>query len=226
MNTARPLSAPPFSPIAVSGIHTEVGKTLCSAVLVQALGCDYWKPIQAGSLNHSDTMQVRAWVERDDVAFLPERHRLTLAASPHLAAQQQGVRIEIGDFVPSQSPRPLLIETAGGVCSPINHRHTVADLLAQYGWSTVLVVRHYLGSISHTVSAVDALRARGVGIVGLMINGERDAASEQFIDDYCQLPTLAHIPDLPECNRAAASRCAAALRADLPLALHDWLCHE
>ena len=209
-------------PLALTGIHTDIGKTICSAVLVQALGCDYWKPIQAGSLAHTDTLRVRELITRTDVCLHPEAHRFDLAASPHIAAQVQNTVITIDDCSPPHTTRPLLIETAGGVCSPMTMQHTVADVLAHFGWPTVLVVRHYLGSISHTLCAIDALNIRGVRLMGIIVSGQANTDSEQFITAYAHTRILARVDELPQITPEHINVQAHRFAQNLPSELHAW----
>ena len=209
-----------YTPIALTGIHTDVGKTICAAVLVRALQCDYWKPIQAGGLDNSDSDTVRCWNETAHIH--PEAYRLQLAASPHTAARAEQVTIALTDLHAPLTDRPLLIETAGGVCSPVNEQHVVADLLAHYRWPTILVTQHYLGSISHTLSAIDALNARGVAILGLLINGDADDSSEQFITQYSGLPILAHIERMTELSESAMAQQAQRIAPNLTVLRQHW----
>ncbi|MGL4767137.1 MAG: dethiobiotin synthase [Formosimonas sp.] len=197
----------PSQPIALTGIHTNIGKTICAAVLTQAWQCDYWKPIQAGDLACSDSIRVRELLRNPHSQVMPEAFALHTAASPHVAAAIDGVNIELSDLT---APRRnhLLIETAGSVLSPVNARHTVADLLAFAHWPTILVVQHYLGSISHTLSAIEALQSRGVAILGLVINGAAHVESEAFICHYTQLPIVARVAQLPQLNAAAVTQAA------------------
>ena len=209
-----------YTPIALTGIHTDIGKTVCAAVLARALQCDYWKPIQAGSLDHTDSDTVRPL--SDTTHIHPETYRLQLAASPHTAARAEQVTIALTDLNAPATQQPLLIETAGGVCSPINDQHVVADLLAHYHWPTVLVTQHYLGSISHTVSAIDALKARGIRILGLIVNGDAHAESEQFITQYSGLPILAHIERMTELSESAMAQQAQRIAPNLTVLRQHW----
>ena len=208
--------------LALTGIHTDIGKTICSAVMVQALGCDYWKPIQAGGLAHSDTLRVRELITRTDVCLHPEAHQFERAASPHAAARAENTYVHLDDLSPPYTTRPLLIETAGGVCSPMTQQHTVADVLAHFAVPTLLVVRHYLGSISHTLSAIDALNTRGVHLLGLLVNGEPNSDSEQFISEYARVPILARIDELPHISRTSIHMQAQRLAHKLPPELRPW----
>ena len=209
-----------YTPIALTGIHTDIGKTVCAAVLARALQCDYWKPIQAGSLDHTDSDTVRQL--SDTTHIHPETYRLQLAASPHTAARAEQVTIALTDLNAPAMQQPLLIETAGGVCSPINDQHVVADLLAHYHWPTVLVTQHYLGSISHTISAIDALKARGIRILGLIVNGDAHAESEQFITQYSQLPILAHIAHMDELSAQNIAQQAERIAPQLGVLKQYW----
>ena len=210
-----------YPPIALTGIHTDIGKTVCAAVLVRALQCDYWKPIQAGSLERTDSDTVHQ-LSGTATQIHPEAYRLQLAASPHTAARAEQMSIQLSDLHAPISNRPLLIETAGGVCSPINNLHVVADLLAHYGWPTVLVAQHYLGSISHTLSAIDALKARGVRILGLIVNGDAHTESEQFITQYSQLPILAHIAHMDELSAHNVAQQAERIAPQLSVLHECW----
>lgn len=210
-----------YTPITLTGIHTDIGKTVCAAVLVRALQCDYWKPIQAGSLEHTDSDTVHQ-LSGTATQIHPEAYRLQLAASPHTAARAEQVNITLADLRAPTTERPLLIETAGGVCSPINDHHVVADLLAHNDWPTVLVTQHYLGSISHTISAIDALNARGVRILGLIVNGDAHAESEQFITQYSQLPILVHIAHMNELSAPNVAQQAERIAPQLSVLQEYW----
>ena len=211
-----------MSPLALTGIHTDIGKTIVAAVLSETLGCDYWKPVQAGGLARSDSDVVRELLSNSHTTIHPEAFRLNTAASPHVAAQIDGVSMDLNDFN-APSSTCLLIETAGGVMSPMTSQHTVADVVAHHGWATVLVVQHYLGSINHTLAAVENLRSRGVNLLGLIINGESSADSERFICDYAQVRVLARVPHLTALNRDNIALAAKDLRMQLAPELTPWI---
>lgn len=211
-----------MTPLALTGIHTDIGKTIVAAVLSQALGCDYWKPVQAGGLARSDSDVVRELNSHPHSTIHPEAFRLHTAASPHVAAQVDGVHMGLHDFK-APTCTHLLIETAGGVMSPMTSQHTVADVVAHHGWATALVVQHYLGSINHTLAAIEALRARGVNLLGLIINGESSADSEQFICEYAHIGILARIPRLTVFNQDSIAETARHLRTQLTPELTPWI---
>ncbi len=170
-------------PIFVTGIGTEVGKTVVSAILVEALCADYWKPVQAGDLEETDTDRVRAFVTNKLSYLHPETVRLQTPASPHAAAKLEGQTIDLDMFElpPAIHERPLVIEGAGGVLVPLNERLCMVDLIEKLRCETVVVSRNYLGSINHTLLTIEALQRRGIEILGLVFNGEGSSDTESVI---------------------------------------------
>lgn len=177
----------------VAGIGTEIGKTVASAVLVKALKADYWKPIQSGALDDSDTETVRRLVSNSASRFHPEAYRLTQPLSPHAAAELDGIRIDLQKIKTPETDNPLLIELAGGLMVPLNDRDLSIDWVAQSGLPVVLVSRNYLGSINHTLLSVEACRSRHIPLVGLIFNGPTVPATETFLLNYTGLPCIGRI---------------------------------
>lgn len=177
----------------VAGIGTEIGKTVASAVLVEALQADYWKPIQSGGLDDSDTDTVRRLISNVTSRFHPEAYRLTEPLSPHAAAEIDGVTIDLAKFAPPETQNKLIIELAGGLMVPLNDHDLTIDLVRQLGFPVVLVSRNYLGSINHTLLSVDACRSRNIPLLGILFNGPTVPTSETFILTYTGLPCLGRI---------------------------------
>lgn len=177
----------------VAGIGTEIGKTVVSAVLVEALQADYWKPIQSGALTDSDTETVRQLVSNSTSRFHPETYRLSQPLSPHAAAELDGVRLELEAIQIPQTQNALVIELAGGLMVPLNDRALNIDLVQQFRLPVVLVSRNYLGSINHTLLSVEACRSRQIPLLGLIFNGPTVPATESFLLNYTQLPCLGRI---------------------------------
>lgn len=177
----------------VAGIGTEIGKTIVSAVLVEALRADYWKPVQSGALDDSDTETVRRLVRNTQSRFHPEAYRLTQPLSPHAAAQLDGVRIDLNRMVPPQTDNTLVIELAGGLMVPLNERDLNLDWVQRLGLPIVLVSRNYLGSINHTLLSAEVCRNQNIPVLGLVFNGPTVSASETFILNYTGLPCLGRI---------------------------------
>jgi dethiobiotin synthetase len=199
----------------VAGIGTEIGKTVVSAILVEALQADYWKPIQSGALEDSDTETVRQLISNSRSRFHPEAYRLREPLSPHAAAAIDGVTIALENLVIPETDNSLIIELAGGLMVPLNDTDLNIDFVQQTGLPVVLVSRNYLGSINHTLLSVDALKNRQIPIMGLIFNGETTPASESFIINYTQIPCLGRIQMEPNLTPATINRYAALLRQAL-----------
>jgi dethiobiotin synthetase len=181
--------------LAIVGIHTGIGKTVVSAALVQALDAAYWKPVQSG-LEERDSETVAALTGVSPDRILPERYLLRTPVSPHEAARLDGITMQLSDFRLPATDRLLLVETAGGVMSPLTDDRVMADFVKYLDLPAILVVRHYLGSINHTLSALECLRFRGVDIKGVVVSGGENHASEEFIVRYGGVKIIGRIPDM------------------------------
>lgn len=184
----------------VTGIGTGVGKTIASAVLVELLAADYWKPVQSGDLDNSDTMKVRDLVSNSSSVFHEERYRLSQPLSPHRSAEIDGIRISISDFTIPKYKGTLIIEGAGGLLVPLNENALMVDLIEHLRAEVILISCNYLGSINHTLMTAEILRNRGIPLKGLIFNGKENEASESFITNYLKTPTW-HIPEFSELSR-------------------------
>jgi dethiobiotin synthetase len=177
----------------VTGNDTEVGKTIISAILVQALGADYWKPVQAGG-EESDTEIVRSLVTNSRSNFHVEKFVLSQPMSPHAAAAIDGVELTMDRFGLPDTLNDLVIEGAGGVLVPLNNQDMVIDLIAAFDARAVVVSKNYLGSINHTLLTLEALKRRSIPIAGVIFNGEQNVESEQIIERISAVPVLGRIP--------------------------------
>ncbi|MBY0347632.1 MAG: dethiobiotin synthase [Hydrotalea flava] len=176
--------------IFVTGIDTNVGKTIVSAILTQALKADYWKPVQSGDLQNTDTMKVKSLVNNPDTVYHPEIYKLSQPLSPHAASEIDRVTINLEDFNLPETENHIIIEGAGGLMVPLNNQCLIADLISHLGVSVVLVSRNYLGSINHTLLTIQELRRRNIPVLGIVFNGEHTPQTEIFIQQYSQLPVL------------------------------------
>ena len=181
--------------IFVTGISTDCGKTIASAILVEALEADYWKPVQAGDLQSSDSIKVGKLISNSKSHIHPEGYRLNTAASPHYAAEVDGIKIRISNIREPETLNHLVIEGAGGVLVPLNDVETIIDLI-KADYETIIVSRHYLGSINHTLLTVEALRNRNINIAGIIFNGN-NPASEEVILKMSGLACIGRIDDEP-----------------------------
>lgn len=178
---------------AVTGIGTDVGKTVVSAILVEALKANYWKPIQAGDLNNSDSMKMATYCPNATV--LNEAFRLTQPMSPHAAAQIDRVDIELSQLQIPEIKGNLIIEGAGGIMVPINQNGlTFCDVMASWKIPVVIVSKHYLGSINHTLMTAEVLKSRGIEVKGIIFVGDENKNTEEIILKITQLDFIARIP--------------------------------
>ena len=178
----------------IAGIHTGIGKTLCSAILCEALGMDYWKPIQAGDLDNSDSIFIKTHVFNSLCTIHPEAYRLKVAASPHFAAYTEGSLIERKKIILPKSKNKILVEMAGGIMSPLAKNYLNIDLIKQLKLPVIIVSENYLGSINHTLMTVKLLQNAKIPIKGIVFNGDKVQSSINFILEHTQLPLLFSIP--------------------------------
>jgi dethiobiotin synthetase len=178
----------------VTGIGTDIGKTVVSAIITQALDASYWKPIQAGELENSDSIKVQNWTS-DSVTILQEKFRLTQPMSPHAAAEIDGVEIAKEAFQLPLVEGDLVVEGAGGLMVPLNQKGLLLiDLFKEWNLPVIVVSRHYVGSINHTLLTVEALKNRKINIEGIVFVGDENEATESFILNYTDLKMIARIP--------------------------------
>lgn len=180
----------------ITGISTDVGKTIASAIIVEALQADYWKPIQAGDLEHSDTHKVQALVSNTQSQFHPNSYALQTPASPHLAAAKDRITIDLNQIQEPQTKNHLVIEGAGGILVPLNETQSVVDII-QSDYKVIVVSRHYLGSINHTLLTVEALQNRKLSIAGIVFSGEENTSSESIILNRTGLLCIGRIAQEP-----------------------------
>lgn len=199
--------------IFVTGISTEVGKTLASAVLVEALGADYWKPVQAGDLHASDSHTIKNLVSHPKTVIHPNSYALNTPMSPHAAAEIDGVRIDLDQIREPETRNHLVIEGAGGLLVPLNDTDTIADLIRP-GYVVVVVSRHYLGSINHTLLTLEALKNRGHKPY-LLYSGNPHPTTETIIKSKTGVPVLGRIEELDSPGRQEVVRLAKSLRRAL-----------
>jgi dethiobiotin synthetase len=180
--------------IIIAGIHTGIGKTICAAVLAEALQYDYWKPVQAGDLHATDSMFVSRHIRNTVTKIHDEAYRLAVAASPHLAAEQEEIEITFDRIMLPSTDNGLIIETAGGIMSPLNRRQLNLDMVLHFNLPVVLVCNDYLGSINHSLLSIKAMQNEGIEILGLVFNGREVPSTREYIMEYSGLPTLLSIP--------------------------------
>lgn len=175
----------------VTGTDTGIGKTVFSAALAGALGLPYWKPIQSGLEEETDSEAVARLA---GVRVHPEAWRLVTPASPHLAAEIDGVTIDADALAPP--PGDLLIEGAGGALVPVTRTMLYADLFARWQIPVIVCARTALGTINHSLLTIEALRARDIPILGIAFIGDPQEESERTIAAIGGVRRLGRLPRL------------------------------
>ena len=183
----------------VTGIDTDSGKTLVSAILCEALQADYWKPVQAGLPLDRDT--VRGLISDPSIKLHDEQYFLKFPASPHAAAKLEDISIEMDCFTLPTTQKSLIIEGAGGCLVPLNNENFVIELAERFQCQVVLVADLYLGSINHTLLTISELRKRNLDVKGIIFNGERNPASEDIILHHAGMRCLLRIEREKEITR-------------------------
>ncbi len=206
----------------ITGIDTNVGKTIVSAVLCHALEADYWKPVQSGNLQNSDTHTIKKMCGRNIKAY-QEAYALQRALSPHDAAEREGVRIRLKDINKPMNTKSLIIEGAGGILVPLNKSQTNIDLMEKLGCPVILVAKNYLGSINHTLLSIAALKNRGLPLAGVIISGERNEQSESIYEKLGKTSIIAYIPKFSSLSRKNIAQFADRVKQPLKRSLRKFL---
>lgn len=199
--------------IVIAGNGQAIGKTFISAIIVQALEADYWKPVQAGNLDNTDTDFVRQHTSNSVSRFYPEGYQLSTPMSPHAAAAE-GLIISLSALCPPSTRNHLVIELGGSLMDPLTNKQLNIDLLEQWGLPVVYVCHNYLES-NHTLLALEVLKRREINVAALIFNGIKRTASEDFIMQYTGLPCLAKIDIQPEITRDTVVRLATEVKGRL-----------
>ena len=198
----------------ITGISTDVGKTIASAIIVEALQADYWKPIQAGDLEHSDTHKVQSLVSNTQSHFHSNSYALQTPASPHLAAAIDGITITMNQIQEPKTNNHLVVEGAGGILVPLNETQSVVDLI-QPDYKVIVVSRHYLGSINHTLLTIEALQNRKIQVAGIIFSGDENTSSESIILSRTAVPLIGRIAQEPYFDTNVISEYAELFRENL-----------
>ena len=185
----------------VTGIGTDVGKSIASAILVESMQADYWKPIQSGDIENSDTIKVKSLISNNISKFHKEAYTLNTAVSPHLSAKIDGIEIDMNNIVMPQANNHLIIEGAGGLLVPISNHFTVADIIKKLNIEVILISKNYLGSINHTLLTIESLKHRNINIKGIIFNGKPNIESESIIQKFTNINILGKINEEETMNK-------------------------
>ena len=195
--------------LVICGTDTDVGKTVVSALLVQGLGAHYWKPVQSGLEGGGDSGRVRDLLQLSEERLLPEAYRLQAPVSPHWAAERMGLTIDPERLAlpdAQRCPGPLVVETAGGLLVPLRRDWLQIEQLERWGLPVLLVARSGLGTLNHTLLSLEALRRRGLEVLGLVLNGPLHPDNPRTLEALGGVPVLAELPPLDPLTAAALQR--------------------
>lgn len=190
----------------VTGTDTDVGKTIFASALAGALKAHYWKPVQAGIEDGTDTKTVRRLSGLPDDHIIPEAYCLNTPCSPHLAAEIDNISIDTNALIPPIIDNILIIEGAGGALVPVDRSTTYADIFARWQIPTIIVARTSLGTINHSLSTIEILRSRNVPIHGIAFIGDEVADSQKIICDMGNVKSLGRLPMIDPLNQANLSQ--------------------
>lgn len=198
----------------VSGISTEVGKTIVSAIITEALEADYWKPVQAGDLDNSDSHKVKRLISNTKTKIHPNSYALNTPMSPHAAAEIDGITINLEEIKEPSTKNNLVIEGAGGLLVPVSEENTLLDIIKP-DYQIIIVSRHYLGSINHTLLTVNALKNKGLNIAGIIFSGNEHPSTETIIKKMAAVPILGRIDEEPYFDKNVVKEYAEKLKNKL-----------
>jgi dethiobiotin synthetase len=180
----------------ITGISTDVGKTIASAIVTEALEADYWKPIQAGDLDNSDSHKIQRYISNPNTVIHTNSYALHTPASPHLAAKLDGITIDLKQIKAPITSNHLVIEGAGGLYVPLNDTDCMIDLI-QNDYKVIVVSRHYLGSINHTLLTIEALQNRKINLAGIIFSGDENKPTEEIILSKTGVKMIGRIDNEP-----------------------------
>lgn len=185
----------------ITGIGTNVGKTMVSAILTEALNADYWKPIQSGTNEGLDSMTIKELISNTKTTIFPEAYLLKEPLSPHMAAKIDGVTIELENILLPKTQNTLIIEGAGGLMVPINNKHYVIDIAKKIDCEIIVVISNYLGCINHSLLTIDYLLKHNFKIKALIFNGDFNTEVKESIKSFAPFIKSIDIPTLTTLNK-------------------------
>lgn len=195
----------------VTGTDTGIGKTVFAAALAGALGAHYWKPIQCGLEEGGDRERVQELAGLPADRIVPERYRLAMAASPHRAAEAEGIEIALSNLTfPDTAGAPLVVEGAGGLMVPVNRQALLIDVFASWRLPVVLVARTTLGTINHSLLSIEALNGRNIPITGIAFVGDEVPDTERTIAEMGNVRRLGRLPVVAPLDRKTLAAAFAA----------------
>ncbi len=207
-------------PVFITGIGTDVGKTVAAAIVTEALEANYWKPVQAGFDDGTDALSIQHLISNLNTVIHPEVYKLKLPASPHIAAREEGIRIDL-DIIYQQYSHLIInniqltiIEGAGGLLVPLNEDEFVLELIKKLDARVIIVSRNYLGSINHSLLTASVCRSNDIDVVGWVFNDQYMHYEEEIVR-WSGYPKIASLPHAKEVNKAFVKEQAERIKESL-----------
>jgi dethiobiotin synthetase len=198
----------------ITGISTDVGKTISSAIIVESLKADYWKPVQAGDLDNSDSHKIQNLISNSETKIFQNAYQINTPASPHHAAAIDNIVIDLKKIIEPKTQNHLVVEGAGGLFVPLNDTDCVIDLI-QPDYKVIVVSRHYLGSINHTLLTIEALKSRKITIAGIIFSGDENQATESIILSKTNVNCIGRVNQEPYFDKSVVLEYADLFRENL-----------
>jgi len=192
--------------IIICGTDTDVGKTIVSSFFVQGLKGIYWKPIQSGTEEGTDTKTVCKLLNLHPNRYLSERYKFKAPVSPHWAAEQESVFIETSNLKLPELDELIIIETAGGLMGPLNRDWLQIDQLKVWEAPIILVARTGLGTLNHTLLSLEALKHRNLDVLGIVLNGHPHKDNPKTLEQLGDTKILASLPIFDKVNAKVLSQ--------------------
>ena len=199
----------------ITGIDTNVGKTVISAILAEGLEADYWKPIQCGISDGTDVKEMSKMISNSKTKIHPEAYSFAAPVSPHLAAAIENKKIDVKNIKLPTTTNSLIIEGAGGMMVPVSKNNYVIQMARELDAEVILVIRNYIGCINHSLLSIDYLLRNKYKIKGLRLNGNFDPLVEEAITSYSDVPVLAKFAEQTVIDKNKIKELASSVKKEL-----------
>lgn len=185
----------------ICGTDTDVGKTIISALIVQGLKATYWKPIQSGLADGGDTGRICQLLNLSSNRWIKESYKFKAPVSPHWAAEKEEIKIKTNNLELPKTSNFLVIETAGGVMVPLTRKFLQIEQIQLWNLPVLLVARSGLGTLNHTLLTLEALKNKGIEVLGLFLNGPSHEDNPKTLEQFGHVPVIGQLPLLSEVSK-------------------------
>ena len=184
----------------ICGTDTNIGKTIISAFFVRGLNSYYWKPIQSGLEDETDSQTVSRLSNINKKKIIKEAYVFKEPVSPHWASEIDNVKIQRELLTLPIINKPLIVETAGGLMVPLTRDFLQIEQIKDWDIPVILVCRSSLGTLNHTLLSIEALKKRDIKILGIVINGNKHLDNPRTLSQFTGLPIITEFPLVENLN--------------------------